>query len=342
VDPALPGGGQGQKIGPHGLLAGKHEAHEGPFRRGPGGLLQGLGAFQKAELVEEAAKLKPLQKGPKPLPVGLPPFGEVHLQGQVGAHLGQVPGELQIVHVGQDLLPDGGPQPVQVLEEPFQAPPLLQKLPRRLLPDALDPGKVVGLVPGQGPVVGPLVGPQAVLFPEPGRGDEVPLGVEDVDAVGKELVKVSVGGEDTDLVALLFRLLGQAGQDVVRLVARDLEALQTQEVHQLLDEGELPGKVLRRGGPARLVPLVGLVAEGGGLGVKDHDHRVPVLLEGLEEALGEAVDRLHRLPPAGGEALQGVEGAVGQVVAVHQEDPALGLKEGQHPLHVTVPPPAPG
>ena len=294
--------------------------------------------------MEEAAELQPLQEGPKPLPVGLPPLGEVHLQGEVGAHPGELQGEPEVFQVGLDLLPDVfWLYPVQVLEEVFQASPLLEELEGGLLPDALDPGEVVGGVPHEGAEVHPLLRPEAVLLPKPLRGDEVALGVEDGDAVGDELVEVAVGGEDAHLVPLLFRLLGQGGENVVRLVAGDLEAGKPQEVHQLLDEGELPGEVLGGRGPPRLVGLVGLVAEGGGLGVKDHeDGLVPVLLQGLEEALGEAVDRLHRFAPARGEALQGEEGAVGQVVAVHQEDPAFGFKERKHRLHATPGPPVPG
>lgn len=222
MHPAVPAGGQGFKLRPHGLGAGEDEAHEGPFRRGPGGLLQGGGGLQEAELVEEAAELQPLQEGPKPLPVGLPPLGEVHLQGEVGAHPGELQGEPEVFQVGLDLLPDVfWLYPVQVLEEVFQASPLLEELEGGLLPDALDPGEVVGGVPHEGAEVHPLLRPEAVLLPKPLRGDEVALGVEDGDAVGDELVEVAVGGEDAHLVPLLFRLLGQGGENVVRLVAGD-------------------------------------------------------------------------------------------------------------------------
>ena len=77
-----------------------------------------------------------------------------------------------------------------------------------------------------------------------------------------QLVRVAVAGDDDDVVAPVARLGGQGGDDVVGLEAGQLEDRDVQRLDDLADQPHLLAQDVGRLGPARLVVVDHLVAEG--------------------------------------------------------------------------------
>ena len=224
---------------------------------------------------------------------------DVHVEGHVADqrdHLGVRP-DLSGV-VGQ-VLAQLGRQSVEVGEEGVEVPVLVDQLGRRLLPHPGHAGKVVRGIAAQR-------GQQRVLArAHPGALLDARLVVEGVVAdpppvvehpdVGilDQLVGVAVAGHDDDRVPPVPGLGGQGGQHVVGLEALGVDHRDGQRAEQGPDHVELGREIGRGLGPAALVVLDDLVAEG-----------PPGKVEGHRQADRTVVpDQVHH---HGGEPVDGV------------------------------------
>ena len=147
-------------------------------------------------------------------------------------------------------------------------------------------------------------------------------GVEDRHPVGDELERVTVTRADEDVDVLGLGLRGDRRDDVVGLVAVELDERDAQRVEDLLDERDLPLELVGSAGAARLVVGVLLGAERVARLVEGHHHvRRLLVAQHVDEHRGEAVDGVGVLPGARGEVLGGEreERAIGQRVSVEEE-----------------------
>ncbi len=164
--------------------------------------------------------------------------------------------------------------------------------------------------------------PAARRSPPPPRGavELVAAGVVEGDAGLDELHQVLVGGDQDHVVARLGRPAGEGAEDVVRLVAGQLQDGDAVGLQDAADPGELARAGPRawgRGWPCsprtsrcgRSCPTSRATPIRSGL----------VLAQELAQHGDEAVDGVGRLPPRVGEVADGVEGAEDVGVAVDQE-----------------------
>jgi hypothetical protein len=215
----------------------------------------GLGLDRLEVLVEAVAQHPELQRVEDPvdrLPVPPAPLGLG--RGDRQLEVGDEPVDLVVAqHVGQvcaQAVADLALDLVHVGDHGVEVTVRLQPLGGRLLAHARHPGEVVaGLADHRGdrPVV---LRPHAV--PRGHRGHvhagelgDPPLRVEDGHAVADELERVAVAGADQHLHALRPALLGEGGDDVVRLVPLLLQHRDAQRLEDLLDEADLPVEVRR-------------------------------------------------------------------------------------------------
>ena len=228
--------------------------------------------------------------------------------------------------LGQVLLAFGAGDLVDACQHLVQRAELLQQLGRGFLADPGDAGDVVGGVAAQPHQVGDQLRRHPVALLD--RGAVVDLGLGDPargahhpHPLVDQLVGVAVAGHDHHLDPLLARLLGQRGDHVVGLVALDLDV----GVAEGLDQRHQVRPLLAQQVGARfalgLVEVVGLLAAApAGVPGDDHPLRM-VLVDDFDQHRGEPVDRVGRPPVAGPDRLrQGEEGAVGEAVAVDQEE----------------------
>ncbi len=224
---------------------------------------------------------------------------------------------------------------VDVLQHRFQRAELLQQLGRGFLADPGDAGDVVGGVAAQPHQVADQLRRHPVALFD--RGAVVDLGLGDPargahhpHPLGDQLVGVAVAGHDHHLDPLLARLLDQRGDHVVGLVAVDLDV----GVAEGLDQRHQVRPLLPQQIGARfalgLVEVISLLAAApAGVPGDDHALRV-VFVDDFHQHRGEAVDRVGRPPVAGPDRLgQGEEGAVGEAVAVDQEELGCGVGHGR-------------
>jgi hypothetical protein len=224
----------------------------------------------------------------------------------------------------RDLL---APDPVDVRVDPVDVTELGDELRGGLLPHARHPREVVGGVPPQGRVLHVLLRGDAVLLPH-GRGGHLPhVGdaadvVEDGHVLARELHRITVPGDHEHVEAGLDRPVRQRRDDVVGLHAGDDHDRDVEDLEHLLDEVDLRAERVRGRAAVRLVLRVrgsaGLVAT---LVERDDDVVGPSVREQLDEHRREAVDGVGLLSGLGPQVLgQRVEGAVGQRVAVEQQE----------------------
>ena len=119
----------------------------------------------------------------------------------------------------------------------------------------------------------------------------------------------------------------EGGDDVVGLVAVELEVGDVQGVEHPLDQRQLAAELVGRLVALRLVLGVLLEAEGLARLVEgDRDVRGHLVAQHVDEHRGEAVDGVGVLPGGGREVLhrQREERAVGQRVAVEEQEPGAG------------------
>ena len=157
--------------------------------------------------------------------------------------------------------------------------------------------------------------------------------------VADQLHQVLVGGDDHHLAAGVADVAGVGGDDVVGLVARQLQARHAERLCRLAHQRELRDQILGRRRAMGLVVGVKLVAEGD-LRLVEHHRQVGRRVgrrlhvdQQLPEHVAEALDRPHRQAVRlAGQRRQGVEGAENEPRPVHQiepgDRPVLGRRAG--------------
>ena len=221
---------------------------------------------------------------------------------------------------------------VHVLEHAFERAVLRDELPGGLVPDAGDPGDVVGGVALQPDEVRHLLGCDAVAGEDAvGRVD---VDVRDSarshhqrDVVADELERVTVGRDNRRLEPGLVRARGQGGDDVVRLPALELEVPVAEGLDDRAEVRELLGQEVRHRPPVDLVLGIELLTVGRARVPCDRDALRPVVGEELEEHVREAQQGVRREALARRELLREREiGAVSEIVSVDEEE--LGVARG--------------
>ncbi len=195
--------------------------------------------------------------------------------------------------------------------------------------------QVVGGLTDDGRELGVAVGRHAVLVLDVRRGEASQVAdpahrVEHGGGLGHELDGVAVTGEDQHLHALGHGLGGERRDDVVGLVAVELHVRDVERVEDPLDQRQLAAELPRRLVALGLVLGVLLEAEGLARLVEgDRDVGRDLVPQHVDQHRGEPVDGVGVLPRSGGEVLhrQGEERAVGQRVAVEEQEPgARGIR----------------
>ena len=195
----------------------------------------------------------------------------------------------------------------------------------RLFAHTLDAGYVVAGVPHEGLQVDDVDGVKAVLLPEhlgghvPGGGASHTGGHQlDGGSVGDQLEGVLVSRDDHRLPPGGGIFLGDSADEVVGLPAVHLIHGDVHGGEDILQQGHLAGQLLRHPLPGGLVPLVGQMAEGGGLAVKGDAQGVGLpLIQQFIENVQKAENGVGGLSRPGGEILaHPVKGPVDNGVAV--------------------------
>ena len=169
---------------------------------------------------------------------------------------------------------------------------------------------------------------KTVLLPKAFRGVEdglcLPhpaLYVADGGAVGDQLQAVLVPGDDDAVVSLLLGDAGEGAQNVVRLIARQLQVGDPHRIQQFLQDRHLNRQFLRHGLALGFVEVIAPVPESRLSPVKgDTDRlRLLILIEMLENG-EEAVDGIGRRPVRGIQLPNPEERAVDNAVAVDEHE----------------------
>ena len=143
---------------------------------------------------------------------------------------------------------------------------------------------------------------------------------ENPDVLGHELEHVEIAGEDDDVESRGFCLLRQRADDIIGFECRDLDDRNAERFHDLTRPRKLGAELLRRARPLRFVFGELLVPEGRSRGIECGDGiRRGCVVECLEEHRREAIRGVGHLAPAVAQRGHRVEGAVHQVVPIHQQ-----------------------
>ena len=289
--------------------------------------------------LQQRSKLQRVEESPHGVVVPLPHHAGlwIEIQLQVAVQPGQVLVPDEVLSGGLDRRSDAALDLRGPVEELLHAAEILHQLGGGLLPDAGNPGDVVGHVPFQGNVVEVLL--RGESEPACNRGDVVgndvrdPPPVEhDLDAGADQLEEVAIGRDDHGLQPALRRSAGQGGDRVVGLVALHGDHGDLQGLENLEDQPELLAELVRCLLSSRLV--VGVLGESNGRAAqveRDGDEVRPLVCQQLDEHRGESVDRVGDLPAGGSQrGGEGEECTEGQAVSVEEEDPlgSLGFVGG--------------
>ena len=259
-------------------------------------------------------------------------LARVDVERQVSLHGGEELRVARLVGVLAHGLAPRGRQLGCVLDHALERSVLRDQLTRGLVADAWNARDVVRRVSLETDEVRHLVGPHAVAKLDA-------LGRVDVDVrdptrshhqahvVRAELEGVAVGGDDAGLDRRLVGTRGERGDHVVRLPALELEVAVAERLHDRPEVRELLAQQVRHRPAPFLVRLGDLGAVYRPRVPGDRHASRPVVREQLEEHVREAEQRVRGLPVGRLELLgQREEGAVGEVVAVHEEQ--LGVAHG--------------
>jgi hypothetical protein len=215
---------------------------------------------------------------------------------------------------------------VDAFQHLLQRSEFLQQLRGRFLADPGDAGDVVGGVAAQPHQVGHLLRRHPVALDhrlavvDLGLGDAA-RGAHHPHSLGNQLVGIAVAGHDHHLDPLLARLAHQRGDHVVGLEAVDLDVGVAEGLDQRHQVRPLLFEQIGAGFALGLVEVVGDLAPGHARVPGDDDALRVVLVDDFDQHRGEAVDRVGRAAVGGPDRLrQGEEGAVGERVAVDQEE----------------------
>ena len=218
----------------------------------------------------------------------------------------------------------------------FERPVLRDQLPRGLVADPGNARDVVRGVALQADEVRHLVRPHAVAQLDPlGRVDvdvrHAARRHHQADVRRAELEGVAVGRDDAGLDARLVRAGRQRRDHVVRLPALELEVAVAERLDDRAEVRELLAQEVRHRPAALLVDDVRRLRDGRPVRrprvPRNRDAARLVVGEQLEEHVREAEERVRRKAVACRELFgEGEEGAIGEVVAVDEEE--LGLPCG--------------
>ena len=226
---------------------------------------------------------------------------------------------------------------VRVLDHRLERAVLRDQLAGGLVADAGDAGDVVARVALEPDEVRDLLGPDPVAQLDAlGRVD---VDVRDAarrhhqhDVVRAELERVAVGRDDARLDPGRVGARRERRDHVVGLPALELEVPVAERLDDRPEMRELLAQQIRHRPAALLVDDPGRLGRRRALDrprvPRDRDALRPVVREQLEEHVGEAEQRVRRHALGRRELLrQREEGAVGEVVAVDEEE--LGLARGR-------------
>ena len=305
-------------------------ARELLHRRGLEGGRRGLGAAL-AQAVGKALELELLIEREKRLKVGV---AAAHgLKVELERHMAVDGGELiaqkgRLAALGELLLRAGlDRQGVEVGVDVLEGAPVLQEGFRRLLADAGHAGDVVGGVALERLEVDHAPGLKAVDLDEfvavvagglaaaHGRDGEL-----DRDVGADELQIILVAGDDDAVVPRALAARRDGADDVVGLVALQLQAGDVHGVEHLLEHGQLRGELVGHAAAARLVLGELLVAKRRPREVERDAHGVGGFRrELLFQNVQKAVDGVGEDPVAGRQQTDAGERAVDDAVAVKDE-----------------------
>ncbi len=220
-------------------------------------------------------------------------------------------------------------------QQGFEITVLVDQQRRRLHPDARHPRHVVDRIAGQRLYLDDLLGPDAEALDHLGRADAAVLHlVEHRDLVVDQLHQVLVRGDDGNVGARRLRLFRIGRDDVVGLVALDLDGVQVEGLARLADQGELRHQLLRRVGAVALVIGIDVVAEIAPRGVEDDGDMIRIgIAQQLHQHPGETEDRVDRRAVGAGQRADRVEGPEDEAGAVDQ----IEMFEGRRLGHAGIP-----
>ena len=293
-----------------------------------------------SDAARQCAKLHRLQEGGQHRGLRL-----AHRQGvDVGGHGGvvgeadQFAGQAHLVgeaHQGLALL--RLLDLVGALQEGVEVAELGEELHRRLDADAGRARDVVDAVAGQGLDLHHPLGAETEFLDHLLAPDlQLLHRVEHADLLVDQLHQVLVGGDDDHLAAGLGHLSGVGGDQVVGLVAVELQRRHAERPCGLAHQGKLRDQILRRRRAVSLVLVVELVAEGLLGAVEDHRQMGGLLQLHLAEELPQHVAEARDGPQRHAVALarqgrQGMEGAEDVARSVDQiEADGLVHVDGPH------------
>ena len=160
------------------------------------------------------------------------------------------------------------------------------------------------------------------------RVGEVPHSIQHTHFVIQELREVLVGANDKNLTSRLLSLLGQRGDNIVRLEIGDTKDREIERLDHTIDKRELTLKIVGHLGPIRLVILTLTFAERSARWVEDDGGIVGVLLlHQLRQHGDEAKNRIGRLAGRGAEVgWYGIVGSKEHIAAVYYDKSLHGLR----------------
>ena len=216
---------------------------------------------------------------------------------------------------------------VKVLIDAFRRAVLLQQREGGLGPDAGNARDIVGRVAHERLLFDDLRRGESHLFEEVfvreavGLGDAA-LGEAHRNVFVHELIGIPVTRIDDGGNALIGAREG--ADEIVRLITFKFHIADAHGAEHLFERGELHDECLGRRGARALVFLEHLVAEGGGVQVEGDPEIVGLLFfEDLEDEFDESEDGVGGEAVFGREAVDGVERAVHEAVAVDENESLL-------------------
>ena len=234
-----------------------------------------------------------------------------------------VPGKL-FSRAGEHLAMAVGFDLAEVGEQSVQGAELLDPGGGGFRADAGEAGNVVHGVAGQGQDVSDAFGRDAPFGLDGGGVEELKAfgrRLVDGDAVADELHQIFVVRCQYGFDARALGGTGVAGQNIVGLLVLDAEVGEAEGRGELFDEGELEDEGRRGLGAVGFV--IGLLFEavGGEASVHDDGGKIGLQLgDHSFEGFGDAVEGIGRLAARVRQFPDGVERAVGVVVAVNEEE----------------------
>ena len=215
---------------------------------------------------------------------------------------------------------------IQVLQQILHRPKFLDQLAGGLIPNPRDARDVVGGVAFQ-----PLVVRQSsrvkakpgleFLSIIDGRLGDPPAGDHDFDVGVDQLEHIEITGDDEHVKPFGRGRARHGPQHVVGLVAVDLEDGDTKRLQDFLRGLNLGPQVIGHSLPGGLVFFELRVAEGGsGLVERGGDVTGLLLVEDLQQHIGEPVDGVGRPTLTGREVGQREKGPVDQAVGVDEDE----------------------